>query len=163
MAPVLRAVLAAALVLLAGAARAGGTAQPGACGAAIAVSERVEHLPPQVLGAIGIVESGRPDPRTGAVAPWPWTINVAGVGHVFDTAADAIAAVQAAQATGIRSIDVGCMQVNLFHHPDAFASLEEAFDPASNVRYAAGFLVRLHAQAGDGASGSAGEASGDRP
>ena len=140
---------AVALVLCAGPLRAAPAADPSSCTGAIAATERAERLPAQVLGAIGIVESGRIDPRTRTVAPWPWTINVAGAGHVFDTAADAIVAVRAAQAAGIASIDVGCMQVNLFHHPHAFATLEDAFDPAVNVRYAAGFLVRLHAQAGN--------------
>jgi hypothetical protein len=51
------------------------------------------------------------------------------------------------QARGVRNIDVGCMQVNLHYHPDAFASLEEAFDPAANVAYAADFLVELRREA----------------
>ena len=118
------------------------------CGPAIAASEHLSGLPPKVLGAIGIVESGRVDPRTGMAAPWPWTINVAGVGHMFDSAIDAIAAVQVAQAAGIQSIDVGCMQINLLHHPHAFATLQDAFNPITNVSYAASFLARLHEQTG---------------
>jgi hypothetical protein len=35
------------------------------------------------------------------------------------------------------------MQVNLMHHPDAFASLEEAFEPSRNVAYGARFLDAL--------------------
>ncbi len=125
------------------------TAPVATCRPAFAASERAAGLPPQVLGAIGLVESGRVDPRTGRAAPWPWTINVAGAGHMFDSAADAIAAVQAAQAAGVQSIDVGCMQINLLHHPHAFETLQDAFDPAANVRYAASFLSRLHGQTGD--------------
>jgi soluble lytic murein transglycosylase-like protein len=56
--------------------------------------------------------------------------------------------VVAAQALGNQSIDVGCFQVNLHYHPDAFASLADAFDPASNARYAASLLNRLHDQSG---------------
>ena len=119
------------------------------CSTAIAAAERADHLPPQILNAIGIVESGRFDRQTRVVRPWPWVIDVAGRGQMFDTAEQAIAAVQDAQRQGIQSIDVGCMQVNLAFHPHAFASLQEAFDPAANVRYAAGFLSRLHAQSGD--------------
>jgi hypothetical protein len=48
------------------------------------------------------------------------------------------------QARGVRIIDVGCMQVNLHHHPNAFASLEQAFDPLTNARYAARFLTELN-------------------
>jgi hypothetical protein len=40
------------------------------------------------------------------------------------------------------------MQVNLMYHPEAFASLEQAFDPVANATYAAGFLQRLFAQTG---------------
>jgi phytoene dehydrogenase-like protein len=49
----------------------------------------------------------------------------------------------------MRSIDVGCMQVNLMHHPDAFANLDLAFDPQVNAAYAARFLKELFAQTGD--------------
>ena len=49
----------------------------------------------------------------------------------------------AGAARGMRSIDVGCAQVNLMHHPAAFASLEQAFDPAANADYAGRFLKEL--------------------
>lgn len=118
------------------------------CETAIASAEAVAHLPPRLLGAIANVESGRPDDH-GVTRPWPWTIDVEGRGQFFDTKADAIAAVSALQASGVRSIDIGCMQVNLMYHPDAFASLDEAFDPSANAQYAARFLNALY-----GASGS---------
>jgi hypothetical protein len=102
-----------------------------------------------LLSAIGRVESGRRDPGTGAWGAWPWTINAEGQGSYFDNKADAIKAVQALQARGVRSIDVGCMQVNLMHHPNAFPSLDMAFEPAVNADYAARFLVGLHDQTGD--------------
>jgi hypothetical protein len=56
--------------------------------------------------------------------PWPWAIDADGVGQFFATKAQAVAAVAALQAQGVHSIDVGCMQVNLMHHPDAFTSLD---------------------------------------
>ncbi len=125
------------------------TAPPQPCLQAIAAAERAQRTPPKLMRAIGVVESGRPDPRTGAVQPWPWTINAEGQGRFFDSKADAVAAVRALQARGVRSVDVGCMQVNLMHHPTAFASLEEAFDPAANAAYAARFLSALHHDLGD--------------
>jgi hypothetical protein len=36
------------------------------------------------------------------------------------------------------------MQINLMHHPDAFADLEQAFEPSDNIAYGADFLNRLH-------------------
>jgi hypothetical protein len=118
------------------------------CRAAIVAAERAGNLPPQLMAAIARVESGRADGR-GAVHPWPWTINAEGAGQYFATKAEALAAVRALQAKGVQSIDVGCMQVNLMHHPDAFASLEQAFDPAANAAYAARFLNVLYGQTRD--------------
>jgi hypothetical protein len=122
---------------------AGSESASRACDAAIAAVEREAGLPPRLLAAIGRVESGRRDPVTGAVTAWPWTINAEGRGSFFPDKAAAIAAVRALQAQGVRSIDIGCMQVNLRHHPQAFASLEDAFDPLANARYAARFLTEL--------------------
>ena len=125
-------------------------AEPGQlCRAATAAIEREAGLPPRLLAAMARVESGRRDPGTGRFHPWPWTINAEGRGSFFPTKAAAIAGVQALQAQGVRSIDVGCMQINLRHHPSAFADLEEAFDPVANARYAARFLKDLQATRGD--------------
>ena len=116
------------------------------CRAAILQAERGGHVPDRLLDAIAVVESGKRDPVSGAVYPWPWTINAEGIGHWYDSKAEAIAAVQALQARGVRSIDVGCMQVNLSFHPEAFASLDMAFDPMTNAAYGARFLQQLFNQ-----------------
>lgn len=112
-------------------------------------AEREHHLPTGLLLAIGLVESGRVDPQTGRAAAWPWTINAAGIGRMFDTAEAARGATQALLAQGVVSVDVGCFQINLMHHPRAFSSLEEAFSPQANARYAARFLTELHASTGN--------------
>lgn len=119
------------------------------CETAVTSAEFSGNLPPRLLHAISLTESGRIDPKTGAVRAWPWTINAEGEGHFFETRDDAIAAVKALQARGVQSIDVGCNQVNLMFHPRAFASLEDAFDPRSNAVYAARFLNALYAERGD--------------
>ncbi len=126
-----------------------GAGTPGLqCRAAIEAAERQGGIPPHLMAAIGRVESGRRDDATGRVDPWPWSINAAGLDHVYQTKGEAIAAVRAFQTAGVRSIDVGCMQVSLLFHPDAFASLDDAFDPARNAAYAARFLAELRAQTG---------------
>lgn len=125
-------------------------ASPGEqCRIAITAAERGHGVPPQLLASIGRVESGRRDPGTGAWGAWPWTINAEGLGSWFETKAEAIQAVQSLHARGVRSIDVGCMQVNLMHHPNAFPNLDMAFEPAVNADYAARFLIELHDQTGD--------------
>jgi len=119
------------------------------CEAAIQAAERQGQTPPRMLAAVAQVESGRMDTGTGTMRAWPWTIDVAGNGQFFATKAEAIAAVRAAQAAGELSIDVGCMQVNLLHHPDAFATLDQALDPAANAAYAVRYLRQLYAQTQD--------------
>ena len=119
------------------------------CRRAIETAERGTSIPPHLLAAIGRVESGRQDPLNGKWHPWPWTVNAEGQGSFYETKAEAVAAVRAMQARGIRSIDVGCMQVNLMHHPDAFPNLDMAFEPQVNAAYAARFLQELFAQTGN--------------
>ena len=141
----------AAILALAGTARA--QAQPWlgdslSCASAGQLAERRWGLPPGLLGAIGKVESGRYDPALGGVAAWPWTINAAGRGEQFADRDTAIRTVGHLQAQGVRSIDIGCFQINLIHHPHAFTSLEEGFDPQTNADYAARFLAELQARTG---------------
>ncbi|MBB5695621.1 lytic transglycosylase domain-containing protein [Muricoccus pecuniae] len=119
------------------------------CRAAIASAEREYGLPAGLLAAIGRVESGRRDPVTGETGPYPWTMNAEGAGKYFPGKAEAVAEVRQLRAGGMRIIDVGCMQINLHHHPNAFSSIEEAFDPMANARYAARFLSELKAASGD--------------
>lgn len=114
-----------------------------ACRIAIDRIEREANIPAQLLTAIALVESGRADPDTGEKIAWPWTVNNAGDGRYFDTKAEAMDHVRALVRRGQLNIDVGCMQINLSYHPDAFVSLEEAFDPLANVAYAARFLREL--------------------
>ncbi len=118
------------------------------CQEATAAAENGTGVPNQLLGAISRVETGRYDPVAGGVRAWPWTINAQGVGHFYDTKEEAVAAARAFQAQGIRSIDVGCMQINLMYHPEGFASLEQAFDPHTNALFAARFLTDLFHQTG---------------
>jgi hypothetical protein len=91
---------------------ASGSAKGLACRSAVGAAERGSGIPPHLLAAISRVESGRRDPVTGDFHPWPWTVNAEGQGFFYDSKAEAIAAVRGMQAQGIRSIDVGCMQVN---------------------------------------------------
>ena len=113
------------------------------------VEEKKNNIPTHLLAAIATTESGRYDKQLGMAIPWPWTINVEGKGYYFNSKAEAIAQVQNLRARGHASIDVGCMQVNLKHHPKAFADLNAAFDPATNVAYAAKFLRDNYATLGD--------------
>ena len=132
------------LIVAAGSASAAAT-----CEEAAAEAERSFGLPPGLLTAIGRVESGRLDPATRRVVAWPWTIDVAGDGRMFNNAAEAIRTTEALRTGGARNIDVGCFQVSLLYHPNAFATMAEAFDPTTNGRYAGQFLASLKARLGN--------------
>jgi hypothetical protein len=120
-------------------------ASPGeACRVAILAAAARHGIPADLLLAISLVESGRRDPVTGTRMPWPWTANAEGQDYRFETSAQAAAWVRQKQAGGLASIDTGCMQVNLRYHPEAFATVEDAFDPVRNADYAARFLRSLH-------------------
>ena len=116
------------------------------CAAATDAAEAMRpDLPAHLMGALAKVESGRWHAASKARLAWPWTVMAEGRGRYLPSKAAAIAEVRELQARGISNIDVGCMQVNLHWHGEAFASLSQAFDPAHNVAYAAAFLLDLRA------------------
>lgn len=120
------------------------------CGPLIRQHEAVHGIPHKLLSAISLVESGRK--VQGSLIPWPWTINANRKPYVFKTKSEAIAMVRKLRQLGVTSIDVGCMQVNLKQHPGAFPSLDAAFDPATNIAYAAKFLKAKKLNTGSWAS-----------
>ena len=113
------------------------------CRQAAYALEDIHHTPRGLIAAITLTETGRRGPQ-GKLEAWPWTINAEGRGYHFTSKREAIRAVRRLMAEGKRSIDIGCMQVNLRFHPRAFTSLEEAFDPEANIAYAITFLKDLH-------------------
>ena len=104
------------------------------CLRAARAATRHAGLPPGLLAAIGIVETGRPDPMTGQMVPSPDAVDIHGKGTFFSDAREAVAYVREARASGLRRIDVGCFQIDLGFHQDAFPNLATAFDPAANAR-----------------------------
>ncbi len=104
--------------------------------------EKNESIPMNLLWSIACVESGKSD-RHLPIQPWPWTINVNKKGYFFKNKHDCLKAIKRFIKQGHKSIDVGCMQINLKHHPHAFASLEDAFDIHKNITYGAKFLKSL--------------------
>lgn len=120
-----------------------------ACGGETLRQEKLQAIPDRLLHAISLVESGRWDADRKASFAWPWTVTAEGEGHFLPSKEAAIAEVRRLKAKGVSNIDVGCMQVNLQAHPDAFATLDDAFDPATNVAYGARFLNELRSSTPD--------------
>jgi hypothetical protein len=118
-------------------------AQSALCSSAIHDAETRHALPAGLLGSIAKTESGRPITAMTDIRPWPWTIDADGTGLFLESQAAAVTWV-AQQQPRHRYIDVGCLQVDLALHPRAFASLEQAFDPAANTDYAARYLLELY-------------------
>lgn len=115
----------------------------GLCDAATRQEESRSRIPSRLLYAIALTESGRWDRDEGENIAWPWTVMARGEGKFYRSRQEAIHAVRALLRDGVTNIDVGCMQINLGYHPDAFETLHEAFEPTANVAYAATFLNAL--------------------
>ena len=103
-------------------------------------------VPVSVLKAISLAETGKK--IDGKLRPWPWTVNMEGAGHWFDTLDEARAYVFKEFQRGARSFDIGCFQINYKWHNEHFSSIDEMFDPQSNALYAAKFLSDLYAETG---------------
>ncbi|MEM9705035.1 MAG: lytic transglycosylase domain-containing protein [Pseudomonadota bacterium] len=135
-------------VLLApGYASAKGTAGASICERAAARAETAHGLPSGLLTAISIVETSRTS--SGTRKPWPWTVNVSGRGHYFDDQESAKRYVAKQLGAGVRSMDIGCFQINTKWHSENFPSVPEMFNANLAADYAAKFLAKLHAQRGD--------------
>jgi Transglycosylase SLT domain len=104
-------------------------------------------IPPQIMLAITLTETGRS--QDGLLQPWPWAINHAGAGSWYASEEDALAAIDALTAQGQRNFDVGCFQLNHRWHAGAFTSAKDMIDPARNAAYAARFLLDKFAQTQD--------------
>lgn len=116
------------------------------CERAIVAGARRGGVPPEVLHAIALTETGRKS--NGRVRPYPWAINREGKGFWFATRDEAMAFARQSLAEGRDSFDVGCVQINFRWHGHAFPSLDDMFDPEWTATYAAQFLRNLYEERG---------------
>lgn len=145
----LRLLAALALALAAGPALARGNPDAGAdiCERAAAIAAAESGVPPDILGALTLTETGRK--RGGIVRPWAWSVNAEGAGEWFDDPAAALRFAESRVAAGRPNVDIGCFQINYRWHGQHFASVAEMFDPLANARYAARFVRELYQDTGD--------------
>lgn len=108
-----------------------------ACEREIARASKAHDIPPGVLFAVGLTETG----RRGSMHPW--ALNVDGLPIFPASKEEAMERFASARAGGAKLIDLGCMQVNYRYHGQAFNGVADALDPARNVDYAARFLRTL--------------------
>lgn len=105
-------------------------------------------IPPDVLYSVALQES-RTQLRSRQSRPWPWTLNVAGVPRRYPTRIAAYKGLTSFLEHGVRSIDVGLMQVNWRYHKDKLGSPWQALDPYHNVRTGAKILASEYRETGD--------------
>lgn len=122
-------------------------ASPALCDAAAATAARESGVPLSLLRAVMLAETGRA--MEGTRRPWPWAVQAGGAGNWDPTRAAALDRIAALRASGTTNIDIGCFQLNLRWHGDAFASVADMIDPEANARHAAGFLTELYRETGD--------------
>ena len=99
-------------------------------------------VPLGILYAVGLTESG----VKGSLHPF--ALNISGASYYPKNLSEALKLIQAARGAGATLIDVGCMQINMRFHREKFASVEDMFEPAQNVRYGARYLKSLRTQTG---------------
>lgn len=125
-----------------------------ACVREILIAQKKYGIPDNLLLAIGLQETGIKG-KDGVMTVWPYSVNAKGVGKWFNTKAEAIDWANKKYSSGIKSIDIGCMQINQKWHPKAFINIEEGFDERKNVTYAAELLVSLKKKTGSWKKGAA--------
>jgi hypothetical protein len=104
-------------------------------------------VPADILYAMAKAESGlRMD---GQFAPWPWTLNVAGVAQRFDNRQAMFEGLMGALGSGEQRIDIGPMQVNWCWQFAAIGSPWRITDPVVNLKVAAQILKTHYARSGD--------------
>ena len=82
------------------------------CSLSAARMEEKYGIKAHLLQTISSVETGRWDYNKEKYVSWPWTINVNGIGRHFKTKNEAVAEVKRLQAKGVKSINVGRMQIS---------------------------------------------------
>ncbi len=96
-------------------------------------------IPSTVLYGIAYAESGKKI-KPGVYKPWPWTLNVAGVARRYPTRVAAYKGLMFFLKRGIKSIDIGLMQVNWLYHHKKLGTPWQALEPVNNTRTGAYIL-----------------------
>jgi soluble lytic murein transglycosylase-like protein len=107
------------------------------CEAEMLRASRIHQVPPAVLYAVGLTETG----RRGRLSPY--ALNIDGKPVFSATLGEALLRFAQSNRAGAKLIDVGCMQINYRFHGREFSSIEDMFEPARNVDYAARYLKQL--------------------
>ncbi|HUN52533.1 MAG TPA: hypothetical protein VMU42_15520 [Candidatus Sulfotelmatobacter sp.] len=133
------AVLILALVVPVGAALAAGT---DACTVEAVAVEHERDLPPGLLHAVALVESGHEG------KPHPYALRIGRRSYYPDNEAEALKLLRDRRGRFKRNVMVGCMQLSLAGYGGNFFQPEQILEPAANVRTAAEYLLDWKETAG---------------
>lgn len=115
----------------------------GTLAAQCAVTSYAYDIPPDLLLAIAITESGRRG------SPWPWTLDVDGLPEYFRNRRATVQAAEQAVRAGHTRVDIGPMQIDWRYHGAMFPSLAAITHPFMNIAAAGRILARLHTRTGN--------------
>lgn len=115
-------------------------AATGSCEREIVAAASKYGVPAGILYSVGLAETG----RKGSLQPY--ALNIEGKAVFAGNEREALQQFQKARASGVKLIDLGCMQINHHFHGGEFSSPSEMLNPRRNVEYAARFLAELHAR-----------------
>nr|WP_256370222.1 transglycosylase SLT domain-containing protein [Sphingosinicella sp. BN140058] len=107
------------------------------CPGLISEAEARRQIPRGLLMAIAITESSVNG------IPNPYAMNIAGRAYHARDLNDMAGQISANWSRGVKSIDVGCMQINLLYHGDKFSRLTDLLHSPTNVEYGANYLIQL--------------------
>jgi len=114
---------------------------PDDCERSIRAAERKYNLPPYLLAAIALTESGRDG------KPSPVAMNIGGRSYFASSTRD-MEEVVGRYGGETSSIDVGCMQINLRWHAPRFKNWRSLLVPSYNAEYAALYMTELYRRTG---------------
>ncbi len=106
------------------------------------------NIPSSILYGIALAESGKML-RTKKFRPWPWTLNVAGIPRRYSSRKAALNGLLFYLQQGIRSIDIGIMQVNWKYHHKKLGTPWQALEPFNNTRTGAKILNAQYKKTGN--------------
>jgi hypothetical protein len=113
------------------------------CQPFIPLAERHYQLPPGLLEAVALTESGQ------GGSPYPWAVNIAGQAVPAESYESAARLLRRPDGTPRQDVAIGCLQIHMRYHLANFGDPEWALYPRYNVWYAARLLSGLHRQYGD--------------
>ncbi len=105
-------------------------------------------VPADVLYAVALQES-RAALGNGVKEPWPWTLNVRGVGYRFGSRRAVYLALNKLLKSGETHVDIGLMQVHWRFHAPKLGNSWAALNIYQNLRVGASILRTCYRQTGN--------------